>query len=60
MTSAAATWPARPDIERDSAGPLPRGNLSVKVSALTPLLRAEAPERGLDGRLGLVPKRADR
>ena len=46
MTSAAATWPARPDIERDSAGPLPRGNLSVKVSALTPLLRAEAPEIG--------------
>ena len=28
------------------AGPLPRANLSVKVSALTPLLRADAPERG--------------
>ena len=28
------------------AGPLPRANLSVKVSALTPLLRPDAPERG--------------
>jgi RHH-type proline utilization regulon transcriptional repressor/proline dehydrogenase/delta 1-pyrroline-5-carboxylate dehydrogenase len=33
-------------LERDSAGWLPRANLSVKVSALTPLLRAEAPDRG--------------
>jgi len=39
-------WPARPQLEADSAGPLPRTNLSVKVSALTPLLRPEAPERG--------------
>ena len=31
---------------RDGLGPLPRANLSVKVSALTPLLRADAPERG--------------
>jgi proline dehydrogenase len=41
-----AKWPERPKLERDSAGPLPRTNLSVKVSALTPLLRPEAPERG--------------
>jgi len=46
LTTAAATWPARPAIERDSAGILPRANLSVKVSALTPLLRADAPELG--------------
>src|SRR4051812_26295648 len=39
-------WPERPHLARDSAGPLPRANLSVKVSALTPLLRPEAPERG--------------
>jgi proline dehydrogenase len=39
-------WPARPILERDSAGPLPRANLSVKVSALTPLLRPDAPELG--------------
>ncbi len=36
----------RPRLERDAIGPLPRANLSVKVSALTPLLRPEAPERG--------------
>jgi RHH-type proline utilization regulon transcriptional repressor/proline dehydrogenase/delta 1-pyrroline-5-carboxylate dehydrogenase len=41
-----AKWPARPRLETDSAGTLPRTNLSVKVSALTPLLRPEAPERG--------------
>ena len=47
-TLAAATrrWPERPQLERDSAGALPRANLSVKVSALTPLLRPDAPERG--------------
>ncbi len=36
----------QPGLERDALGPLPRANLSVKVSALTPLLRPEAPERG--------------
>ncbi len=39
-------WPARPQLESDSAGALPRANLSVKVSALTPLLRPDAPARG--------------
>ena len=41
-----AAWPARPVLERDGAGALPRANVSVKVSALTPLLRPDAPERG--------------
>jgi proline dehydrogenase len=36
----------RPRIEADSLGPIPRANLSVKVSALTPLLRPDAPELG--------------
>jgi len=39
-------WPQRPRLEADSVGALPRVNLSVKVSALTPLLRAHAPARG--------------
>jgi proline dehydrogenase len=47
LSAAAARWPARPALERDSAGALPRANLSVKVSALTPLLRPDAPERGM-------------
>ena len=41
-----ARWPDRARARADSAGPLPRANLSVKVSALTPLLRPDAPERG--------------
>ena len=46
LVAAAARWPDRPQLERDSAGALPRANLSVKVSALTPLLRPDAPRRG--------------
>jgi RHH-type proline utilization regulon transcriptional repressor/proline dehydrogenase/delta 1-pyrroline-5-carboxylate dehydrogenase len=46
IAAAAASWPGREQLERDSAGVLPRANLSVKVSALTPLLRPDAPERG--------------
>ena len=46
LATAARDWPERPALERDSAGALPRANLSVKVSALTPLLRPDAPERG--------------
>ena len=46
LVGESAKWPDRPSLARDSAGPLPRANLSVKVSALTPLLRPEAPERG--------------
>ena len=39
-------WPSRDVLERDSIGPIPRTNVSVKISALTPLLRPDAPERG--------------
>jgi RHH-type proline utilization regulon transcriptional repressor/proline dehydrogenase/delta 1-pyrroline-5-carboxylate dehydrogenase len=46
LAAAVPSWPARPVLEADSIGPLPRVNLSVKVSALTPLLRPEAPEVG--------------
>jgi RHH-type proline utilization regulon transcriptional repressor/proline dehydrogenase/delta 1-pyrroline-5-carboxylate dehydrogenase len=39
--------PARPQLEADSStARIPRANLSVKVSALTPLLRPDAPEIG--------------
>ena len=46
LAGAAPGWPEREQLAADSAGPLPRANLSVKVTALTPLIRAEAPERG--------------
>ncbi|MEA2341754.1 MAG: proline dehydrogenase, partial [Solirubrobacteraceae bacterium] len=46
VARAARSWPPRELLEHDAQGPLPRANLSVKVSALTPLLRPDAPERG--------------
>jgi RHH-type proline utilization regulon transcriptional repressor/proline dehydrogenase/delta 1-pyrroline-5-carboxylate dehydrogenase len=48
LAGAAPSWPDRPVLESDSLGPLPRVNLSVKVSALSPLLRPEAPAVGRD------------
>jgi RHH-type proline utilization regulon transcriptional repressor/proline dehydrogenase/delta 1-pyrroline-5-carboxylate dehydrogenase len=41
LATAALKYPGSDDV--------PRVNLSVKVSALTPLLRPEAPERGIEG-----------
>jgi RHH-type proline utilization regulon transcriptional repressor/proline dehydrogenase/delta 1-pyrroline-5-carboxylate dehydrogenase len=46
LAPAFAALKPKPVLEQDSTGQLPRANLSVKVSALTPLLRPEAPERG--------------
>jgi RHH-type proline utilization regulon transcriptional repressor/proline dehydrogenase/delta 1-pyrroline-5-carboxylate dehydrogenase len=46
LTAAYTGFQPQPRLEADSYGPLPRANLSVKVSALTPLLRPDAPERG--------------
>jgi proline dehydrogenase len=48
LAEAHARLPERPSLERDPAGALPRANLSVKVTALTPLIRPEAPRRGLE------------
>ncbi len=46
LARAARRWPERPVLEHDSVGPLPRANVSVKVTALTPLIRPEAPHVG--------------
>lgn len=48
LAGAGPGWPERPQLETDSLGPLPRANLSVKVSALTPHLRPDAPALGRD------------
>jgi proline dehydrogenase len=56
-----AKAPAHPRLERDSLGAIPRANLSVKVSGLTPLLRPQAPELGIEdaaGRLRPLLRRA--
>jgi len=48
LAGATATWPARPILEEDPWGPLPRVNISVKATALAPrfgpLTRAEGLE----------------
>ncbi len=46
LARAARGWPRREVLEADSAGVIPRTNVSVKISALTPLLRADAPDLG--------------
>ena len=48
ISADAARWPPSPVLEQDSVGPVPRVNVSVKVSALTPLMRPEAPGVGRD------------
>ncbi|HEX4110808.1 MAG TPA: proline dehydrogenase family protein, partial [Solirubrobacteraceae bacterium] len=51
LAAASAAWPSRPLLEADGAGPLARSNLSVKVTALTPEIRPDAPRRGIEGAL---------
>ena len=46
LAAGAREWPPDPSLERDSVGPVPRANVSVKVTALTPRLHPEAPEAG--------------
>jgi RHH-type proline utilization regulon transcriptional repressor/proline dehydrogenase/delta 1-pyrroline-5-carboxylate dehydrogenase len=46
LAAEAPAWPERTLLESDAAGVLPRANVCVKISALTPLLRPEAPARG--------------
>jgi proline dehydrogenase len=46
LTEVTRDWPERPLLDADPHGPLPRANLSIKLTALTPLLRPLAPERG--------------
>jgi RHH-type proline utilization regulon transcriptional repressor/proline dehydrogenase/delta 1-pyrroline-5-carboxylate dehydrogenase len=52
LAASCATWPGRPTLEADTFGTLPRTNLSVKVTALTPDIRMDAPRRGIDDALG--------
>jgi RHH-type proline utilization regulon transcriptional repressor/proline dehydrogenase/delta 1-pyrroline-5-carboxylate dehydrogenase len=42
-------WQASEHERPDRHGPIPRANLSIKVSALTPDARPEAPQRGAGG-----------
>jgi RHH-type proline utilization regulon transcriptional repressor/proline dehydrogenase/delta 1-pyrroline-5-carboxylate dehydrogenase len=46
LAAATRSWPDRPTLEADGIGPVPRANVCVKISALTPLLRPDAPGLG--------------
>ena len=46
LAQGAERWPERPLLEVDSVGAIPRVNVSVKVTALTPQIRPEAPAIG--------------
>jgi proline dehydrogenase len=46
LAEVTAGWPERSLLDADPHGRLPRANLSIKLTALTPLLRPLAPERG--------------
>ncbi len=46
LAPATRRWPAREMLERDGSGTLARANVCVKISALTPLLRPDAPASG--------------
>ena len=46
LSRACREWPRRELLEADGVGALPRANVCVKISALTPLLRPDAPARG--------------
>ena len=57
-----ARAPEQPALELDSQGRVPRANLSVKVTALTPLIHPEAPAVGREdaaARLRVLLRRAD-
>jgi proline dehydrogenase len=61
LSQATDDWSAREVLERDDLGPLPRANVCVKVSALTPLIRPDAPElarRDAGRRLGPLLRQA--
>jgi RHH-type transcriptional regulator, proline utilization regulon repressor / proline dehydrogenase / delta 1-pyrroline-5-carboxylate dehydrogenase len=48
LTTGAASWPDRPHLENDPWGRLPRANVSVKPTALSPLFGPLTASEGLD------------
>jgi proline dehydrogenase len=63
LAQAAPGWPDRPALQADGSGRLPRANVCAKISALTPLLRPDAPDRGrrdAAGRLRPLLREANR
>ena len=46
LAAGSAGWPLDARLEADSIGPLPRANLSVKLTGLTPVMPPDAPAVG--------------
>ncbi|HMC07474.1 MAG TPA: proline dehydrogenase family protein [Solirubrobacterales bacterium] len=46
LSEVTSGWTAQPLLDGDQHGALPRANLSIKLTALTPMLRPLAPELG--------------
>lgn len=47
LGTSATAWPARPELDSDSRGRVPRASVSVKVSALSPAFATLTAERAL-------------
>jgi RHH-type proline utilization regulon transcriptional repressor/proline dehydrogenase/delta 1-pyrroline-5-carboxylate dehydrogenase len=61
LVTATAAWPAQPHLEHDPWGALPRADVSVKPSALSPLFRPLTADEGIaaaSARLEPVVERA--
>src|SRR5579884_563963 len=48
LGAASNRWATRPDLEHDDIGPVPRASVSVKVSALSPVLHPLTAGRGVE------------
>jgi len=48
LSPIAAQWPSDPIIDRDADGPMPRLNLSIKLTGLDPYFDAIDPERAIE------------
>jgi RHH-type transcriptional regulator, proline utilization regulon repressor / proline dehydrogenase / delta 1-pyrroline-5-carboxylate dehydrogenase len=60
LVAAAATWPTRPLLEHDPWGVEPRVNVSIKASALAPLLAPATVREGIDEALERLTPLLDR
>jgi len=54
LGKAAPSWPARPALESDDLGPVPRASVSVKASALSPAFAPLTSEQALAGAEALL------
>lgn len=63
LAEGSAPWPARPILELDDLGPLPRANVSIKPTALaslyTPLTRADGMAQARERLLPILKTAAD-